>query len=119
LHPAWSVTDSLEIIAPYYQLIIDTGSPELLLTHGWQCTIHSHTLRAHKDPYPHPALICTQQYLFKANQPFSYLMDWALNQKEDNMLKAEVTHYRAMTERASCIANHIAALQEDLADITQ
>jgi len=60
-----------------------------------------------------------QQYLFKANQPFSCLMDWALNQKEDNMLKAEVTHYRAMTERASRIANHIAALQEDLADITQ
>jgi hypothetical protein len=35
------------------------------------------------------------------------------------MLKAEVAQYRAMTKRASHIANHIAALQEDLADVTQ
>jgi hypothetical protein len=35
------------------------------------------------------------------------------------MLKAEVACYRAMTKRASRIANHIVALQEDLADISQ
>jgi hypothetical protein len=46
-------------------------------------------------------------------------MDWALDQEEDNTLKAEVAQYRAMTKRASRIANHIAALREDLADITQ
>jgi hypothetical protein len=45
-------------------------------------------------------------------------VDWALDQEEDNTLKAEVAHYRAMTKRASHIANHIVALQEDLADIT-
>jgi hypothetical protein len=28
------INDGLEIIAPYYQLNLDTDSPELLLTHG-------------------------------------------------------------------------------------
>ena len=46
-------------------------------------------------------------------------MDWALDQEEDDTLKAEVARYRAMTKRASRIANHIAALREDLADVTQ
>jgi hypothetical protein len=80
--------------------------------------VHSCTLRAYKDPYPHPTLTHKQRYLFKANQPFFRLMDWALDQEGDNTLKAEVAQYRAMTKRASCIANHIAALREDLADVT-
>ena len=113
------IDDGLKIIAPYYQLDIDTNSSELLLTCGQQCTVHSCTLRAHKDPYPCPALTCKQWYSFEADQPFSHLVDWALNQEEDNTLKAEVARYRAMTKRASRIANHIAALREDLADISQ
>jgi hypothetical protein len=113
------IDDGLEIIAPYFELDMDTDSPKLLLTHGRQCTVHSHTLRAHKDPYPRPALTHKQRYLFEADQPFSCLMDWALDQEEDDTLKAEVTRYRAMTKRASRITNHIAALREDLADVTQ
>jgi hypothetical protein len=111
--------DGLEIIAPYYQFDMDTDSPELLLTRGRRCTVHSRTLRARKDPYPHPALTRKQRYSFEADQPFSRLVDWALDQEEDDTLKAEVTRYRAMTKRASCIANHIAALREDLANVTQ
>jgi hypothetical protein len=80
---------------------------------------HSRTLRARKDPYPRPALTHKQRYSFEADQPFSRLVDWALDQEEDDTLKAEVARYRAMTKRASCIANHIAALREDLADVTQ
>jgi hypothetical protein len=38
------VNDGLKIIAPYYQLDMDTDSPKLLLTHGRRCTIHSRTL---------------------------------------------------------------------------
>jgi hypothetical protein len=113
------IDDGLEIIAPYYQLDMDTDSPELLLTRGHRCTVHSHTLRARKDPYPHPALTHKQRYSFKADQPFSRLVDWALDQEEDDTLKAEVARYRAMTKRASHIASHIAALHEDLADISQ
>jgi hypothetical protein len=112
------INDRLEIIAPYYQLNMDTNSPEFLLTRGQWCTVHSCTLRACKDPYPHSALTRKQRYLFKADQPFSCLVDWALDQEEDNTLKVEVAQYRAMTKRASCIANHIAALHEDLANIT-
>jgi len=111
--------DGLEIIAPYYQLDMDTNSPELLLTRGRRCTVHSRTLRACKDPYPRSALTCKQRYSFEADQPFSCLVDWALDQEEDDTLKAEVARYRAMTKRASRIANHIAALREDLADVTQ
>ena len=113
------IDDGLEIIAPYYQLDMDTDSPELLLTRGRRCTVHSRTLRARKDPYPRPALTRKQRYSFEADQPFSRLVDWALDQEADDTLKAEVARYRAMTKRASRIANHIAALCEDLADITQ
>ena len=81
--------------------------------------MHSRTLRARKDPYPCPALTRKQCYSFEADQPFSRLVDWALDQEEDDTLKAEVARYRAMTKRASRIANHIVALHEDLADITQ
>jgi hypothetical protein len=112
------IDDRLEIIAPYYQLDMDTDSPELLLTRSCRCTVHSRTLRAHKDPYPRPTLTRKQCYSFEADQPFSRLVDWALDQEEDDMLKAEVARYRAMTKRASRIANHIAALREDLADVT-
>jgi hypothetical protein len=98
---------------------MDTDSPELLLTRGHRYTVHSRTLRACKDPYPHPALTRKQQYSFEADQPFSRLVDWALDQEEDDTLKAEVACYRVMTKRANCIANHIAALCEDLANITQ
>ena len=69
------INDGLEIIAPYYQLNMDTDSPELLLTRGRRCTVHSCTLRAHKDPYPHPALTHKQRYSFEADQPFSHLVD--------------------------------------------
>jgi len=84
------VDDGLEIIAPYYQLDMDTDSPELLLTRGRRCTVHSRTLRARKDPYPRPVLTRKQRYSFEANQPFSRLVDWALDQEEDDTLKAEV-----------------------------
>jgi hypothetical protein len=113
------INDGLKIIAPYYQLDMDTDSPKLLLTCGRRCTVHSCTLQARKDPYPCPMLTHKQHYSFEADQPFSHLMDWALDQEEDDMLKAEVTQYRAMTKRASRIANHIVALHEDLADVTQ
>jgi len=73
------IDNGLEIIAPYYQLNLNTDSPKLLLTCGRRCTVHSHTLRACKDPYPCPALTCKQRYSFEANQPFSHLVDWALD----------------------------------------
>jgi hypothetical protein len=53
------IDDGLEIITPYYQLNMDTDSPELLLTRGHRCTVHSCTLRARKDPYPRPTLTVT------------------------------------------------------------
>jgi hypothetical protein len=84
------IDDGLEIIAPYYQLDMDTNSPKLLLTRGCRCTVHSRTLRARKDPYPCSALTCKQRYSFEADQPFSRLVDWALDQEEDDTLKAEV-----------------------------
>ena len=73
------INDRLKIIAPYYHLNMDTDSLELLLTHGCRCMVHSRTLRAHKDPYPYPALTRKQHYLFEADQPFFCLVDWALD----------------------------------------
>jgi hypothetical protein len=113
------INGDLEIIAPYSQYNMDSDSPELLLTRSQRCLVHSHTLRARKDPYPLPALTRKQRYSFDADQPFFRLVDWAVDQEEDDTLKAEVTHYRALNKRASCIANHIAALRADLEDVTK
>jgi hypothetical protein len=46
-------------------------------------------------------------------------VDWAVDQEEDDTLKAEVTRYRALNKRASRIANHIAALRADLEDVAK
>ena len=46
------IDDDLEIIAPYFQFDMESDSPELLLTRGHHCSVHSCTLRARKDPYP-------------------------------------------------------------------
>jgi hypothetical protein len=113
------VNNDLEIITPYFQFDMESDSPKLLLTCGRRCSVHSCTLRARKDPYPRPALTHKQHYSFDADQPFSHLVDWAVDQEEDDTLKAEVTHYRALDKRASHIANHIAALRADLEDVTK
>jgi hypothetical protein len=73
------IDGDLEIIAPYFQFDMDSDSPELLLTCGQRCSVHSHTLQACKDPYPRPALMCKQCYSFDADQPFSRLVDWAVD----------------------------------------
>ena len=72
------IDNNLKIIAPYFQFDMDSDSPKLLLTRGHHCSVHSCTLRAHKDPYPRPALTCKQHYSFDADQPFSHLVDWAM-----------------------------------------
>jgi len=63
--------------------------------------------------------MCKQHYSFDADQLFSCLVDWAIDQEEDDTLKAEVICYRALNKRASRIANHIVALRTDLEDIAK
>jgi hypothetical protein len=65
------VNGDLEILAPYFQYNMESDSPELLLTRGRCCSVHSRTLRARKDPYPRPALTRKQHYSFDTDQPFS------------------------------------------------
>jgi hypothetical protein len=113
------INDNLEIIALYFQFDMDLDSPELLLTHSRRCSVHFCTLQACKDPYLRLALTCKQCYSFNADQPFSRLVDWAVDQEEDDTLKAEVARYRALNKQASHIANHIAALRVDLEDVTK
>ena len=73
-------------MATFYKYDFDTNSPELLLTHGCHCPVHSHPLCARADPYPHPTLTKKQEFAFTPDQPFTRLVDHAVTLKKDDSL---------------------------------
>ena len=81
------ITDGLvETVATFYCYDFNTMSPELLLTHGCHCPIHSCPLCTHADPYPHPALTKKQEFAFTPDQPFTRLVDHAVALEKDDTL---------------------------------
>ena len=67
IHSEYISSSGLKILAPFYHYDLNTTSPELLLTHGHHCTVYSHPLQAHTDPYPHPTLSHKQEFTFYTN----------------------------------------------------
>ena len=91
------ITDGLvETVATFYHYDFDTTSPELILTRGRHCPIHSCPLCARANPYPRPALTKKQEFMFAPDQPFTKLVDHAIALEKDNTLRAEVVRYRAL-----------------------
>jgi hypothetical protein len=83
----------IEVVATFFRYDMDTSSPELLLTMGRHCVVHSRFLHARADPYPRPALTRKQLFSFSDSQPFTKLVDWALQEEADDTLRAEVSRY--------------------------
>jgi hypothetical protein len=112
------ITDGpIETVAAFYSYDFDTASPELLLTRGRHCPVHSHPLHAHADPYPCPALTKKQEFTFAPDQPFMKLVNHAVALEKDDSLRAEVIHYRTLNTRIQSSASCIAEMQQDLFDL--
>ncbi len=106
-----------ETIAPFYQYNFDMESPELLLTCGCNCCIHSCPLRAHADPYPRATLTHKQEFSFHPNQPFSKLVNHTINLEEDDTPHTEIVCYRALNTHIYSSTHHIAEMQQNLFEL--
>jgi hypothetical protein len=107
----------VETVAAFYKYDFDTTSPELLLTRGRHCPVHSRPLHARADPYPRPALTKKQEFAFAPDQPFTRLIDHAIALEKDDTLKAEVIRYRALNTCIRSSALRIAEMRKDLFDL--
>jgi hypothetical protein len=76
--------------APFIRYDFDTDSPELLATHGRGCSVHSSFLHARPKPYELPTLTKKERFLFRMDEPFSPLLDQAVELEDDITLRAEV-----------------------------
>ena len=94
--------------APFFQYNFQTDSPELLLTVGRNCNIHSRPLQARPQPYPLPRSTRRERLLFHTHERFTELVDAALEHKGDATLRAEVQQYRRSTDRARMAAQRLA-----------
>jgi hypothetical protein len=112
------ITDGpVETVTAFYSYNFDTTSPELLLTRGHHCPVHSHPLHARTDPYPHPALTKKQEFAFAPDQPFTRLVDHAIALEKDDTLKAEVIRYCVLNTHIRSSTLRIAEMRKDLFDL--
>ena len=75
-------------------------SPQLLMTNGKNCPIHSRPLHARPEEVPHAAYDRQQNFLFHDRQLHTPAVDWALEQEDDITLTAEVKRHRRLTNQA-------------------
>jgi hypothetical protein len=106
-------------IAPFIQYDFNTDSPELLTTRGRNFRVHSRPLHARPGPYPLPAPTRREQNLFHTRQPYTPLVDQALEIEHDNTLRAEVQRYQRKTKQAAEVALCLAMLRDKLMLIRQ
>ena len=99
-----------EEIAPFYSYDFTTDSPELLLTMGHNYRVHSRPLYAQACPYN--VLLFTRQehLLFYHGQPYTPLVDAALDREWDVTLRAEVHCFWQTISQVEDQAAHLALI---------
>ena len=103
-------------IAPFIRVDLMIPSPQLLMTNGRNCPVHSRPLHARPEETPHTAYDHRQNFLFHNRQLHTPTVDWAIEQEDDIMLTAEVKRHCRLTDQARDIAMRIAALRNRLHD---
>src|SRR5712691_12501821 len=68
------------------------------------------------DDIPCPSFDRRQEFFFTDGQVHSEGVDWAMEQENDDTLRAEVIRNRATHARVTCRARQLADLREQLAD---
>ena len=117
VYPEYVVDNDMELLAAYYQYDLETSEPELLLTRGRNCRVHSRPLHARASPYPRPMLTRKQEFTFYPGQEHSKLVDHALALEQDDTLRAEVIRYRSLSTKIHSMARRTAELRRDLFEL--
>jgi hypothetical protein len=103
------------VVAPFIKYDFNMDCPELLITLGRNCPVHSRPLRASPQPQyetkPAPPLTQRQKYLFLGREHHSILVDEALRKEKDVTLRAEVQRFRNNINRTHELAADIAELK--------
>jgi hypothetical protein len=100
------------IQAPFYTYDFLPDYPELLLSRGRNCPSHSRPLRAREDPYPRRVLTSKEAYTFFPGETFTPMVDFAVQQKGDKTLCAEVQRFRRAHDHVGDLAEDLANLQK-------
>ena len=103
-------------IAPFVRVDLAVPSPQLLMTNGRNCPVHSHPLHARPEETPHAAYDHRQNFLFHSRQIHTPTVDWAIKQEDDITLTAEVKRHHRLTDQAWDITMHISAMRNRLHD---
>ena len=101
-----------EEIAPFYNYNFAMDSSELLLTRGRNHRVHSCPLYARACPYHVPLFTRQEHLLFYHGQPYTPLVDIALDQKRDVMLQAKVHRFRRTVSQVEVQAAHLALIRQ-------
>ena len=86
-------------IAPFVRVDLMIPSPQLLMTNGRNCPVHSRPIHARPEETPHAAYDRRQNFLFHGRQLHTPAVDWAVEQEDDITLTAEVKRYRRLTNQ--------------------
>jgi hypothetical protein len=108
--------DGRREIAPFVQIDWNATNPELLGTLGRACPVYARSLHARPDEFPRPAFDLRQEFFFAEGQVHTEGVDWAMNQENDDSLRAEVMRHRAAKAQVVRRARQLADLREQLAD---
>jgi hypothetical protein len=84
---------------------------KILSTHGCGCAVETCDLQAHQDPYSCGILRTKEEYLFFEDEPFTMLVDEALDLEMDITLKAEVWRYWSARHALKKQATHLGQLR--------
>jgi hypothetical protein len=77
-------------IAPFVCIDLSALNPQLLITNGHNCLVHSRPLHMRPKEEAHATYDHRQNFLFTESQLHSPAVDWALSQEQDFTLEAEV-----------------------------
>ena len=87
-------------------------SPELLLDRGHNHWVHSYPLYAWACPYSVPLFTCWERLLFHHGQPYTPLVDTALDWEQDVTLQAEVHRFQWTISQVEDQAAHLVLIHQ-------
>jgi hypothetical protein len=102
---------------PFIQYNFSSPFPKILLTRGHGCAVETCNLQACQDPYPCGILRTKEEYLFFEDEPFTMLVDEALDLEKDVTLKAKVWQYWSACRTLKKQAMHLGQLCRKFEDV--
>jgi hypothetical protein len=115
-HNITTFDGAARVPVPFIQYDFSSPFPKILSTHGRGCTVETHDLRARQDPYPRGILRTKEEYLFFEDEPFTMLVDEALDLEKDVTLKAKVWRYWSAHRALKKQAVHLGQLRRKFED---